>query len=59
MLINLNGQFITGRQEPKLVKVTPVIRGKILTLSAPGMMDHELDFEGLEKKSTIRATVWG
>lgn len=59
MLIDLNGQFITGRQQPKLVKVAPIISESTLLLTAPGMMDHTLDIKYLENKSTINATIWG
>lgn len=59
MVIDLNGQFITGNEQPRLVKVTPFISGNILTLTAPGMMDHLLDIEDLEYKGTIKATLWG
>lgn len=52
------GQFITARSQPKLVQIQPRIEGNKMILSAPGMMDHEIDFNHLYKTKPIPVTVW-
>lgn len=59
MVVRTDGEFVTGRQHPKLVLVSPKIEGDIMTLSAPGMMDLTVDIARLYKVSPIKANVWG
>ncbi|KAG4079961.1 hypothetical protein HA402_006273 [Bradysia odoriphaga] len=58
MAITPEGQFITARSQPKLVQIQPRIEGNKMILSAPGMMDHEIDFNRLHTITPIRVTVW-
>lgn len=58
MAITPEGQFITARSQPKLVQIQPSIEGNKIVLSAPGMMDHEIDFNHLHTITPIRVTVW-
>ncbi|XP_032673488.1 mitochondrial amidoxime reducing component 2 [Odontomachus brunneus] len=58
MVIDLDGRFITARQMPKMVQVSPNISGSVLTLRAPGMMSISVDLAQLRGKS-FRAAVWG
>ncbi|EFN87759.1 MOSC domain-containing protein 1, mitochondrial, partial [Harpegnathos saltator] len=58
MVIDLDGRFITARQLPKMVQVSPNISGSILTLRAPGMMSVSVDLAQLRGKG-FRAAVWG
>lgn len=47
MAITPEGQFITARSQPRLVQIQPKVEGNKMVLSAPGMMDHEIDFDHL------------
>lgn len=58
MVIDLDGHFITARQIPKMVQVSPSISGSVLTLSAPGMMSVSVDLSRIKGKG-FRAAVWG
>nr|KAF7427746.1 hypothetical protein H0235_007440 [Vespula pensylvanica] len=58
MVIDLDGNFVTGRQLPKMVQVSPSITGSVLTLNAPGMMSVSIDLACIRGKS-FRAAVWG
>ncbi|XP_076236968.1 mitochondrial amidoxime reducing component 2 [Calliopsis andreniformis] len=58
LVIDLNGHFITARQWPKMVQVSPSISGSILTLSAPGMMSMSIDLSRIKGKG-FRVAVWG
>lgn len=58
MVINTDGEFVTARQHPKMVHVTPNIEGDVLILQAPGMIDLQLDISRLFKIEPIRANVW-
>lgn len=58
MAITPEGQFITGRAQPKLVQIQPRIEGNKMILSAPGMMDHEIDFNHLHTIRPITVSVW-
>lgn len=53
-----NGRFVTARQYPQMVKIQPKIKGSVMTLSAPGMRDVEVDFERLYKTKHIKCSVW-
>ncbi|XP_023246819.1 mitochondrial amidoxime reducing component 2 isoform X2 [Copidosoma floridanum] len=57
MVIDLDGQFVTGRQLPKMVQVSPSFAGSVLTLKAPGMMSVSVDLARL--RGRFRAAVWG
>ncbi|XP_046422993.1 mitochondrial amidoxime reducing component 2 isoform X2 [Neodiprion virginianus] len=58
MVIDMDGHFVTGRQLPRMVQVSPSISGSTLTLRAPGMMAVSVDLAGLRGKG-FRAAVWG
>ncbi|XP_051165856.1 mitochondrial amidoxime reducing component 2 [Leptopilina boulardi] len=58
MVIDLNGQFVTGRQLPRMVQVSPSVSESYLTLRAPGMMAVSIDLARIRGKS-FRAAVWG
>ncbi|XP_076760099.1 mitochondrial amidoxime reducing component 2 isoform X2 [Xylocopa sonorina] len=58
MVIDLNGHFVTARQWPKMVQVSPSISDAILTLSAPGMMSETIDLSRLRGKG-FRVALWG
>lgn len=58
MVIDLNGQFVTGRQMPRMVQVSPSVSESHLTLRAPGMMAVSIDLARIRGKS-FRAAVWG
>ncbi|XP_015593480.1 mitochondrial amidoxime reducing component 2-like [Cephus cinctus] len=58
MVIDLDGQFVSGRQLPRMVQVSPSMSGSILTLKAPGMMAVSVDLAHLRGKG-FRAAVWG
>ncbi|XP_033210913.1 mitochondrial amidoxime reducing component 2 [Belonocnema kinseyi] len=58
MVIDLDGQFVTGRQLPRMVQVSPSVSGSVLTLRAPGMMSVSIDLARVRGKS-FRAAVWG
>lgn len=59
MIITTNGEFITGRQHPKVTLVHPRIEKDKMMLSAPGMMDIEVDIKRLYKVPPIKCKVWG
>ncbi|XP_034196557.2 mitochondrial amidoxime reducing component 2 isoform X2 [Osmia lignaria lignaria] len=58
MVIDLNGHFVTARQHPKMVLVSPSISGSVLTLSGPGMMSVSIDLSRIQGKG-FRVAVWG
>lgn len=58
MVISTKGEFVTGRQYPKMVLIHPKIENHIMKLCASGMMDIEVNIEELYKKSPIRVTIW-
>ncbi|KAJ6640287.1 hypothetical protein Bhyg_13037, partial [Pseudolycoriella hygida] len=53
MAITPEGQFITARSQPRLVQIQPRIDGNKMILSAPGMMDHEIDFDRLHNSKPM------
>ncbi|XP_055684866.1 mitochondrial amidoxime reducing component 2-like [Lutzomyia longipalpis] len=59
MIITPEGQFITGRSHPKCVQIQPRFDGDKMILSAPGMLDIEVDVKRLYDQKPIRAVVWG
>lgn len=58
MAITPEGQFITARSQPRLVQIQPRVEGNKMILSAPGMMDHEIDFDHLLTIPPMNVTVW-
>ncbi|XP_011868219.1 PREDICTED: mitochondrial amidoxime reducing component 2 [Vollenhovia emeryi] len=58
LVIDLEGRFLTARQLPKMVNVSPSISGSVLTLRAPGMMSMSVDLAQLRGKG-FRVAVWG
>lgn len=58
LVIDLEGRFITGRQLPKMVNISPEFSGSVLTLRAPGMMSISIDLAQLRGKG-FRVAVWG
>ncbi|XP_031839562.1 mitochondrial amidoxime reducing component 2 [Nomia melanderi] len=58
LVIDLNGHFVTGRQWPRMVLVSPSVSGSVLTLSAPGMMSVSIDLARIRGKG-FRVAVWG
>lgn len=59
MVTNTNGQFVTGRQHPTLVQIMPQIENDKMVLSAPGMIDIEVDIKRLYSVPSTKANVWG
>ncbi|XP_011315393.1 mitochondrial amidoxime reducing component 2-like [Fopius arisanus] len=57
MVIDLDGRFVTGRQMPNMVQITPSVAGSSLTLRASGMMAISVDLSKLGK--SFRVAVWG
>ena len=58
LIIDLNGHFVTARQWPRMVQVSPSVSGSVLTLSAPGMMSVSVDLSRIHGKG-FRVAVWG
>ncbi|XP_043500666.1 mitochondrial amidoxime-reducing component 1-like isoform X1 [Polistes fuscatus] len=58
MVIDIDGHFVTARQMPKMVQVSPSVSGSVITLNAPGMMSVSIDLARICKKS-FRTAVWG
>ncbi|XP_017884267.1 mitochondrial amidoxime-reducing component 1-like [Ceratina calcarata] len=58
MVIDLNGHFVTARQYPRMVLVSPSVSGSVLTLSAPGMISISIDLSRIQGKG-FRVAVWG
>lgn len=59
MVVDKDGNFVTGRQYPKLVQVAPKFEGDYMRLSAPGMIDLSVDVARLLTIQPIKAKVWG
>lgn len=53
-----NGEFITARGYPTLVQIMPVIKDNVMTLSAPGMRNIQIDIERLYSVPSTKASVW-
>lgn len=58
MVVNAKNEFVTARRYPKMVLVTPLIQGDIMTLSAPGMEDITVNIKSLFSTKPIKAEVW-
>lgn len=59
MIVKTDGEFVTARQHPKLVQVMPRIKGDLMSLSAPGMINLDIDIARLFTLQPIKASVWG
>lgn len=59
MVVTSDGNFITARQQTKLVTIRPEILGNVLKLSTPDMFDITIDMDKVIKgdDKTI-AVVW-
>lgn len=53
-----SGEFITARGYPTLVQIMPTIKGNVMSLTAPGMRNFEIDFEKLYATPPNKASVW-
>lgn len=53
-----SGEFITARAYPTLVQVMPKVVDELMTLSAPGMMNIEIDLKRLQTIPPNKASVW-
>lgn len=58
MIVTPEGQFVTGRAQPKLVLVQPNVINDKLILSAPEKPDIEIDFRELAKNPSSKTYVW-
>lgn len=58
MIVTSSGEFITARTHPSFVHIMPSIKGDIMTLSAPGMDNLEIDINRLYIISASKATIW-
>lgn len=58
MVVNTDGEFVTGRQYPTMVLVQPTFHENIMRLSAPGMIDVEIDVQRLKNIPPITTRVW-
>lgn len=59
MVVDLNGDFVSGRTHPQLLLVKPSIEGDRLLLTAPGMINLEVDIQQLQLAEPFNAIVWG
>ncbi|XP_063704775.1 mitochondrial amidoxime-reducing component 1-like [Culicoides brevitarsis] len=59
MVTDHEGNFVTARQQPKLVRIFPQIEGNVMKLTAAGMLDIEIRLEEILKKSRRIGRVWG
>lgn len=53
-----SSEFITARGYPQLLLIKPTVNGNVMTLSAPGMMDIQIDFVKLFATPSSKASVW-
>lgn len=58
MVVTTDGEFVTARAYPTMVQIMPVIKGDVMTLSAPGMINIEIDITRLYTVPSIKASVW-
>jgi uncharacterized protein YcbX len=60
MVVDMEGNFMTQRQHPKMALITPRIKAETLELRAPGMLRLEISL-GLpdpDDASTLEVQVW-
>lgn len=58
MVIDLEGEFITARTYPKMVLITPRIIGSVLSISAPGIEDFQIDIQKLHEMESRKIQTW-
>ncbi|XP_012232125.1 mitochondrial amidoxime-reducing component 1-like [Linepithema humile] len=58
MVIDLESRFVTARQIPSMVQVSPSFSNSVLTLSAPGMVSVSVNLAELRGKN-FRVAMWG
>lgn len=58
MVVRTDGEFITARAYPTLVQIMPTIKDDIMTLSAPGMINIDIDLQRLLTIPSNKASVW-
>lgn len=60
MVVDLQGQFLTQREHPRMALIQPAIRGGMLVLRAPGMLQLEipLDLPDPQHAPTLQVQVW-
>ncbi|KAL7029786.1 hypothetical protein ACKWTF_006366 [Chironomus riparius] len=58
MVIRPNGNFVTAVAYPSLFEVLPIVKGDIMTLTAPNMEDIDIDIKKLNRNPTSKAVVW-
>ena len=56
MVVDEQGDFVSQREEPRLVLVRPTLRANDLVLRAPGMLALHLALDAIERETTVR--VW-
>jgi uncharacterized protein YcbX len=56
MVVDLQGDFVSQREEPRLALVRPTLRASDLALRAPGMLALHLALDAIESETTVR--VW-
>jgi uncharacterized protein YcbX len=59
MVVDSDGRFVTGREHPRLVLVTPALVGdSAIRLSAPGLSDLTVPVPGAGPAELMRVKVW-
>jgi uncharacterized protein YcbX len=56
MIVDVNNEFITQREMPRMALIEPVMHGDVITLRAPGM--DELSFQPSNRGRGVQARVW-
>ena len=57
MVVDEQGEFVTQREQPRLVLVQPTLRHSDMVLRAPGMLALHVALDTVEKPARVR--VWG
>lgn len=59
MVVRRSGEFVTARTYPKMVLIMPSIQGDLLTLSAPGMEEIQINIRDLYTSDrTMKITIF-
>ena len=60
MVVDMQGQFLSQREYPKMALITPRIKADVLELRAPGMLRLEipLDLADPDEAPSLSVTVW-
>jgi uncharacterized protein YcbX len=58
MVVDGDGRFVTAREHPRLVLVTPAIEGDVIRLAAPGMPDLAVPVPGPGDAGLTPVRVW-